>query len=215
MQNVAFAKALFTLLLVLVVSSCGTISTRDYGASLNTNPNEQGEIPDPSVDEESRIYIYATAQPYTGNLGGRVGADAICQSDLPAALDGYEAHAILSYSVNEKVNDMPETFGLPTTQALYAYGTDAVIASDWNDFLDGTLLLSMEQAGVLSANTIYWTGNETNGSVSQSNCSGFSTSVSSNVGQIGNASRSDVGWTAFQESACNVAQRVLCIGFRL
>lgn len=61
----------------------------------------------------TNIMLFSTTNQYTGNLGGRAGADAKCAADnRPAGRS--TVHALISVTAADCISNMPATFGFPT-----------------------------------------------------------------------------------------------------
>ena len=60
------------------------------------------------------IVIFDAGGTYDGNLGGRAGADALCQASANRPAGYTNVRAFLSVDVNDEIRDMPGNYGIPT-----------------------------------------------------------------------------------------------------
>lgn len=205
--------SLASLIAIMAISSCSSAPDASEGAFFNTPSTQQQG--DNTSETLNKIYMFSSAGYYNGNLGGRVGADNICQSNLPVALvdAGYETHAVLAFDSRDDMASFPTNFLIPTDEVIYAYDSNVVIANDWLDFMDGSLDAGMRAATLLPANTIYWTGFEPDGRLTQDTCNGFTSLSGADQAQIGNSDYDDIRWSAFQVDSCNGVHPILCVAF--
>lgn len=122
------------------------------------------------------VMIY-NAGVSTGNLGGRAGADSLCEAGRPNGLHHRYIRAFLSVNATDEVRDMPENYGLPTTRPFVS-NSNIVLAQNFSDMLDGTVEISYNDAGVVPNATRSWTGSFTDGSLGGQDCGGFTVGVS-------------------------------------
>jgi hypothetical protein len=114
----------------------------------------------------------------TGNGGfeysGRLGLDAVCESAKEAlALAGVSPRALISVGPADQIADFPSLYGLPIDRPFAGPG-GAIIASDFADLLDGSIDLSLEQAGIITSEPGFWfTGSEPDGTASANDCAGW------------------------------------------
>jgi len=199
--------------LTILTSSCGekVLNAAD-GAFFNV-PNQAQQPGDNNPTALNKIYIYSPASFLTGAIGGRGSADVFCDRNLPMDLveAGYEAHALLAFNASDDLTSFTTNFSLDEKKPIHAYQSDFLLANDWLDFIDGNIQGTMQAAGVMAGNTIYWTGFDPDGRLSQDNCLGFTSGNGIESGQIGNSSYSDVKWSAFQADSCNGSHPILCL----
>ncbi|MCA9709841.1 MAG: DUF1554 domain-containing protein [Myxococcales bacterium] len=152
---------------------------------------------------------FVTSTKYDATFGGVLAADAICQGHADAAGLGGTWMAWMSDSVN----------GTPTdnfTHSPYDYtlvdGT--VIASNWDDLVDGELgaLIGLDENG--DARTGYvWTGTTSEGAIVTQLCSDWtSTSYSGKVGSANddNGGTSPQWWSTRGNLSCGSTARLYC-----
>jgi len=149
--------------------------------------------------------IFVTSTTYQGNLGGLSGADNKCQQIAESASLGGIWKAWLS---------------TPGTSALsrIVHGNDyyklvngTVIANNWNDLTDGSLLapINVTESGV-NLDTTVWTNTLPDGYQEPFSCGDW-TSVSSGInGVIGKSSETSAYWSDFDRAYCSSSNSLYC-----
>lgn len=138
-----------------------------------------------------------------GNLGGRAGADALCQASANRPAGSANAHAFISVAAGDAIADMPGNYGVPTTGTISG-PTGTLIANNWVDLLDGSISVDLQTAGVLGAATLHWfTGSNADGSLSAFNCSGWTSNAGAVQSTTGRRDRTDNTWIDFLNPFCN------------
>lgn len=163
-----------------------------------------------TVEQAGSVVLFASAS-YTGNLGGRAGADARCALAAPSVCASSAVHvrAILSVSTTDTVAAMPVSYGLPTQAPLRQPG-GALVATNWQGMFSALL------ASPLEASPNAWTGSTKTGDVLQNyTCNGWTTSGTNAVGQFGDS----MSTTAAEEArtwlwgggfSCSVSLPLIC-----
>ena len=161
------------------------------------------------------IFMFAMSGT-NGDIGSRAEADAAC---LAAYNAGYpdkncnNVHALLSFSTNDEIRDMPSLYSVPTGIPVVSMnGTE--IASNWQSIVNARnypLTNSLADAGVTSDS--YWTGSFENGmSPGNGDCSGWTSSSSGGVvGQLGDSSATNQSFLQYAISHCHSARPYLAI----
>lgn len=178
----------------------------------------QGLIDNDDDDDDDTpmpdVRLYATMSDHSGNLGGRTGADAICQSAMHATLveAGYEARSFLSFSAADEIQDMPTLYGIPVDLPILNV-SGMPVANDWGHLLSGGLVQSLRDAGVMGSNDYFWSGSSSNGAAAAVNCNGFTSSASNVFGASGYSQATDSTWTWTQSVNCLSTRKILCVAF--
>ncbi len=208
-----FSKIFILLLSLNILTACGPDPTFGTDGEFFNPPNN---IEDDG-DEELPIpvYMYSTGGGM-GNLGGRAGADDQCTTSLPVALAdaGYVAHAFISISATDEIQDMPANYGIPLDQPVYNTDDDQ-FAANWGEILTGSLPMSLNQGHILNPNTYFWTGSNANGSMAAPMCNGFTSSASNVFGAAGYSDANDSTWAWSQSIACNQIRRLVCVAHKI
>ena len=166
-------------------------------------------LPDASPPDAAAatiITVFATPSQYTGDLGGRTGADGICRANVGVLSCPSAIHALLSVDANDTVANMPTTVHVPANEAIQSpNGTS--IATNWADLLDGNLQHSFGVAGLFDVNTStdWWSGSNSDGTPSSDRCSDwtYDSAITTFKGEIGVSSAFNSTWSTAGASACN------------
>ena len=153
---------------------------------------------------ERRVFVTDSVQ--NANFGGLDGADALCASQASAAgLDG-EFKAWLS-TMASSVSDR-----LTHSSDPYVLVDGTLVASDWNDLVDGSILvpINLDASGQLRGGDV-WTGTLPSGlPYTQGDCVGF-TNGTDGIGLCGTTASTGPMWTANATPECSLALRLYCI----
>jgi hypothetical protein len=167
-----------------------------------------------SVDDVApRYYLYVSDTKYSGNLGGRSGADSICNSSSNKPSNcTTAAWAFISVNTADEIQDMPSTKGINTSLPWYFRkdsSTEYLVQSNWSNLLSGNILISAAAAGV--ANDYYWTGSGYDGSYSSWACAYWTSSNGdTKTGIVGNPSSKSGTWLDDSQFPCDDVYPVLC-----
>lgn len=151
--------------------------------------------------------VFVSSDSFNGDLGGLAGADQACQSRAAAANLGGTWRAWLSTS-NSSAGDRLAHSELP-----YATLDGKVVAANWSDLTDGTLLhpIAADEYGAPVANAQVWTATFAGGTYTGDSCADFTSAVSFGPAVVGNTSRTDSGWTVSNTASCgNSAMHLYC-----
>lgn len=195
---------IFLSLLIGLFSACGESATGTSGGGYRPIDLNGSPI--------TPIYVYSGGHE-TGNLGGRAGADQMCEDALPLDLDGMEVHALISVNANDEVVDMATNYNLPTDKPFVSYGSETVIAESLADLLDGTLDASLEAAGILGMADAFWSGSNANGTLAVINCNEWSSAASGVFGAAGYSTLTDSTWSYSISAGCSVSRAVICVAY--
>ncbi len=156
------------------------------------------------------IYIY-DAGMVTGNLGGRAGADALCQAAAPPPFPITTVRAFISVSTTDRISSLvPSAYqGLP----VYDYSGVNLISTSWTALWDGTIDMTLSAAGVLPGGLEWWTGSNIDGSLNAENCQGWTTDLAPDTGMRGNSNFPDAFWINWPASTCDFNNYILCVAY--
>jgi hypothetical protein len=169
-----------------------------------------------SVTTLARFIYLFSAEGHKGNLGGRVGADKICRNYRNAnfpLLPVTHVRAFISVSSGDRISNMTGNYGVPADVAIQRRG-GSVIANNWKDLLDGSIQrkLNYDTSSTPSIQR-WWSGSNSDGSVSSETCNGFTDDTSSYKGEIGDPNASDSSWISGSTRPCADNRTLLCIGW--
>ncbi len=149
-----------------------------------------------------------------GALGGRSGADAVCQTAAAGfgGLGMTSVRGFLSVSATDEVRDMPVNYGFPTGVPIKG-PTGTKVADDWADLLDGSLDASLSSAQVTVA-SFYYTGSGSDGALDAHNCTGWTDGATTFDGHYGIPASTSTTWIAQSDATCGLAAyHLLCVGW--
>lgn len=155
--------------------------------------------------------LFRSSSTTLGTLGGRSGADSICNSSV-GSLTCSNVRAFISVSASDEIQDMPGNYGVPTDATIKS-SNGTTLASNWSSLLSGSITNSLADAAVLSSGDFWWSGSTSAGAVdTSSNCSGWSSS-STGTGRLGFSSTTGSGWIQYSGSGvCNETNDpILCL----
>ncbi len=156
---------------------------------------------DASLDDGT-LWLFVTRQTYTGNLGGLVGADALCQQAADEVGLTGTFRAFLSDGSTNARQRLPA--GGP-----WRARTGARVFADvfsWDEFPE-TDRYGFDASG-FSNNVDYWTGTFLGGTKSSATCESW-TNMSDARGQFGSPATDD-WWVERSTSACSSEKSLLC-----
>jgi hypothetical protein len=161
------------------------------------------------------IVIYDAGGLYDGDLGGRTGADLICQSS-PTRPGGYSNYrAFISVNDTDEIRDMPANYGVPTNVCIG--GRNGVkVADNWNDLLDGDIDASLVAAGSGNSQSDEWWSGCASGSgdVAAANCLDWTCDTVCEVGTVGSDGSVTVTWIIVSTTVlCSDRKAIKCIAY--
>ena len=165
---------------------------------------------------QPKLILY-NAGTHDGSLGGRSGADAICDASVNKPAGVTNVHAFLSGSSTDQIKDMPATYGYSTLSSIYGPDGSSKIADNWAKFIGfglggGALKMDLEDAGVLPVNTQFLTGSNANGTVDVGwTCTDWT--LNSGTLDVGYSYFTSFNWIAGASDSCGTTTNYLvCIG---
>lgn len=146
------------------------------------------------------------------SIGGRAGADTLCQNatNKPAGYSNYRA--LISVSATDEILDMPANYGVPTSYPIRS-SSNTLIANNWADLLDGTISTGLGAAGVyVGGPSEWWSGSAPDGSLDGTyHCASW-TSPSAG-GRFGTYGYSNASWISAGVGGCSYAANLLCVAY--
>lgn len=180
------------------------------------------EVPSCPTLHGSPIYIFDTQAWVDGDMGGRLGADALALAAVPPGLfaGSYAARALLGGN-GIGLEDFPYRMCLdPTSPVVGVDASGAVtgtVANDWQDFIDGTLALTIAEAvGATPATDSFWSGSDNLGGWSKVDCCAWKNDVPSlDEGTISAQMNTTLDWLAdpLVVGSCDVPHKLLGLAF--
>lgn len=167
--------------------------------------------PDPAV--LSKVNVFVTSTTSTGALGGLAGADAACQNlaetaGLKGLYMAWLSDSTGAAATRQKQHNLP-----------YALVDGTVIANNWADLIDGTLIASINKTQTGAAVTAplqVFTASNANGTLNGSHCTNWTSGASGQNGEYGTSGQTNANWTkqaspTTANRRCNTAKRLICI----
>ena len=206
-------------------SSGETISASKFNSNFDTlytlvNGNLDGA--NISIDPDS-IVFFATHKIYTGNLGGRSGADAICLSNMDTKTISMVNHscsnvrAVISIDANDEIRDMATNYSIPTNVDIRG-SSGTRLGTSWDNYTSGTMpeAIGIAIRGVdLTSSSSYrfWSGSNASGALENNHCSNFSSAASSDGGSysVGHVPGDGSVGVTNSNQQCNNTYKLLCI----
>lgn len=154
---------------------------------------------------------FVSSTTHTGDLGGRAGADATCQSLATGAGLGGQFKAWLSTFGDHAADHMSQSSG----PYLLVDGTE--IASDFGDLSDWSIAapISIDETGasIIDTDTVHvWTHTEGSGeAVPGDPCNAWTSSASTRFAVYGLGTASTSAWTRSAYLNCDMTGRLYCI----
>ncbi len=194
----------------VLVRDGGGITAAYLPASVTTDTS-------PATADTGKITVF-TAGLRTGNLvssgssSPRSDLDAVCSAartaDFPGLACG-NVRALISLSASDAIRNFPAKYNIPTKGEVVST-TGSLIGYRWADILDGTVLMSLLDAGISSQS--WWSGSNADGSYnSEDTCDGWTDGSSGYEGNTGLHNAVDGSWLEGTERNCNNQLELLCI----
>ncbi len=154
-----------------------------------------------------RIYLFS-AGTYTGAMASSITTaredinelvrQALQEKYTTLPQDNYVA--FISIDSNDAIINFPDHYGVPTTWAICSPNGD-VVAYNWYDLLDGTIIDELQNLGV--CDSFWWSGSNADGSCDSLNtCNGWTNGSNSSNGRSG-AHNTDKDWMCSNDRNCN------------
>jgi hypothetical protein len=144
-------------------------------------------------------------------LGGRSGADNRCNSASSRPTGYARYRAFLSVSASDEIRDMPANYGVPTTAPVIS-DASALLAHNWYDLLDGTIINTLTTAGVYAYGgpLDWWSGSISTGALSSSCAGWMNGSLTATYGRV---DQTGATWINSSTAPCTATSNLLCIAY--
>ena len=219
-------------------SSGETISASKFNTNFDTlytlvNGNLDGS--NIGIDDDAMV-LFTTPKNITGDMGGRSGADALCalhhDSERTSIITNScsNVRAVISVSGTDEIRDMASNYSIPTNRKLRGIN-GAFLGDGWDNLTGGASgssnLVYPPSAGIpelffTTSNTDvrsqFWTGTDTDESLSSTHCVGWTDGTSSEQGTFGDPAfdpykdgRKFINAGGASYTGCNNTRRLLCV----
>jgi hypothetical protein len=164
-----------------------------------------------SLSTTSTKLVLYDAGTHNGNLGGRGGADVLCNFSANKPSGTTKVHAFISISATDQISDMPAKYCYQTSQSIYGPDGISKIADNWADMMDGSIDMSIGAAGVMPSGNHWLAASNGDGTYDSglNQCNGFTNADPANNFMLGLSNQTDSGWMS---NTCDTPYRLLCIG---
>jgi hypothetical protein len=162
----------------------------------------------------TNIILYGHGTAFTGNLGGRSGANAKCvaSANKPAGYSNFAA--FLSVNSSDTIAGRQAFSGLDTSRNIRsANGT--LIANNWADLLDGTISNTLASAGINIPTGFWNSGANADGTLGQT-CNAWTVGAAGSTvdwGVPGSATSTWINPGATGKDFCADLSDILCIAW--
>ena len=182
-----------------VVSGCSDTSPARIDAA-------QGGSDIDAPPSSKRIFI--TSQMFQGNLGGLVGADAICTSQATQLAGSWKAW--LSTTTVNAIDRIANVGPWYDTHGTQIFANHAALMSM------PSVGLNYDAAGTFLGSHKIWTGTGFGGTYlaalsGSAPCSEWTSSAMNGQAKVGQVGRADVAWTAQSNTTCDQDAHLICI----
>lgn len=164
---------------------------------------------------EAKVVIYQANNAIGiagASIGGRAGADNLCQNatNKPAGYSSYRA--LISVSATDEIRDMPANYDVPTTYPIRS-SSNTLIANNWADLLDGTISTYLGATGVYVGGPYeWWSGSTPDGSLDGTNHCASWTNPSAG-GRFGRVDYNNANWISAGVGGCSYSANLLCVAY--
>lgn len=143
-----------------------------------------------------KIILFGTERLYTGDLGGRSGADTKVQNDSARPEGLTKVHAFLSVDSDDCLQNFPERYGFSRDLPIFGPDGTTKVADNWADLLDGNIQAHLFSLGVLNPvkGEAWWSGSNPDGSAAPHTCNGWRDGSGTQRGIAGSADFSGGEW---------------------
>jgi hypothetical protein len=151
--------------------------------------------------------MFVTSTTATGNLGGLVGADAMCQARATAGGLTGTYRAWLSTSTVSAASRLGTASGWTRVDGRAVAGTR-------NDLLNSIILYtpSLTELGGSASEALVRTGTRGDGTFGSGDCNGWTSALSTLSTNVGNPGYGHGAWTTNGGGTCNIAMPLYCFG---
>jgi len=166
----------------------------------------------PAYADQHEKTVFVTSVSFNGNLGGLIGADAICQAEADGPASIVPAGTYLAWLSDG--TDSPDTrFTRSADPYLLPDGTK--IAEDFADLTDGSILhtINIDPTGKPLGKHRIWTGTRPDGTTAQSflTCGGWLDPYVYSKGMVGSTMATGTLWSSRAYDRCERSHKLACI----
>jgi hypothetical protein len=153
-------------------------------------------------------HVFLSSTEVAANFGGLAAADTVCQELAGAAGLSGIYRAWLSDG-----SKSPAARFTHSTGPYVLVGDAVVVANDWADLIDGSLVSAIvsTESGSRLDNVDVWTGTDENGQSTGTSCFGWTSTSSFETGLAGLAKTGELAWwTEYETLPCDGIAHLYC-----
>jgi len=164
-----------------------------------------------SIDFIGSLVLFSAGE-YRGNFSSRSVLDTTCQTERPTSVRPPEIRALISIDSFDEIRDMPITYNIPMNHDVRS-SSQIKIAENWEDLLDGTVVVSLEASGVTSGSSSWWSGSDGTGARSGQECINWTSATPGDLGTVGDTQTTN-SWMTGATSGCDQTHHLICVAFQ-
>lgn len=165
-----------------------------------------------------KVYLFSDSSTRNGNLGGRSGADSICQSLYNSGFSGdfpaLNVKALISVNTSDNVKNLlpSKWWDIPVVGIHFSTKAETLLKSSWGELWSSPgILATLQTATGLS--TPHWTGSDSNGLASTQVCLGWTSSSNVEVGYTGSQNGISTNWMYQNNTSCDTLSAIVCMAY--
>ncbi|MBL8034921.1 MAG: hypothetical protein JNJ69_14540 [Leptospiraceae bacterium] len=166
-----------------------------------------------SSGSASAIYLFGTSSSATG--AGATGGAALALCNSAKTTLGVSGSTVgVFYST--AAQNISSVSGIPASAPVKG-PNGTTIASNWAALFTGTILATLDAAGVFTTTQTYWTGSTSAGAAHTNHCDSFTNqsagAAAINQGMQGRSDATGSTWIAESVVGCYLTRRYLCYAY--
>ncbi|MBB6521253.1 hypothetical protein [Pseudoteredinibacter isoporae] len=157
------------------------------------------------------VRLWNTSATISGNMGGRVAADAFCDADVNKPVGLSNVRAFISLSGSDEIRDMVGNYAVPGSEEIRNRDDTLTISSNFSGLLNtATVNLDNPVAGS-GGSPSPWTFSAADGSLDINNCTGGTSAAG--LGTTGNQLLTDDRYLNRSTNSCGNSQALYCLSW--
>ena len=159
-----------------------------------------------------KVYIFSDSTTISGNLGGRSGANPICQALYNSSFSG--DFPAISVNAGDQVKDLLPSnwWDIPVVGIHVSTKAETLLKSSWGELWSSPIILATLQTAA-GLTTPHWTGSDGSGLVSTQTCLGWTTNSNMEVGYTGSQNGTGTNWMYQNNTSCDTPSAIVCMAY--
>ena len=165
-----------------------------------------------------KVYIFSDSTTISGNLGGRSGANSICQSLYNSSFSGdfpaVKVKALISVNAGDQVKDLLPSnwWDIPVVGIHVSTKAETLLKSSWGELWSSPgILATLQTAAGLT--TPHWTGSDSTGLVGTETCLGWTSGSNIDIGYTGSQNGTGTNWMYQNNVSCDTPSAIVCMAY--